>query len=103
MLTGACADTLLTNPSGHAVTGVRVQRQGRTEAYSADIVVVACGALSSAAFSPDHANLHSRLTIRAFQAAFNKKHVLTRAPTLDQNLSRSETHAGQLCMEGVLC
>ena len=48
LLTGAYAETLLTSPSGRAVTGVRVLREGETEMYSADIVVVACGALSSA-------------------------------------------------------
>ncbi|GAN77383.1 GMC oxidoreductase [Acidisphaera rubrifaciens] len=48
LLTGAYAERLLTDPSGRAVTGVRVQRDGRTEEYTADVVVVACGALSSA-------------------------------------------------------
>ena len=48
LLTGSYAETLVTDPAGYTVTGVRVQREGRTEEYSADIVVVACGALSSA-------------------------------------------------------
>ena len=48
LLTGAYAERLLTDPSGRAVTGVRVVRGGQTEEYAADIVVVACGALSSA-------------------------------------------------------
>ena len=38
----------VTNPTGRIVSGVRVLRDGKTEEYSADIVVVACGALSSA-------------------------------------------------------
>ena len=48
LLTGAYAERLLTDPSGGAVSGVRVVRGGQTEEYTADIVVVACGALSSA-------------------------------------------------------
>ncbi len=48
LLTGAYAETLVTDASGHTVTGVKVLRNGKTEQYSADIVVVACGALSSA-------------------------------------------------------
>src|SRR6185437_4718035 len=34
--------------SGHTVNAVHVTREGREERYCADIVVVACGALSSA-------------------------------------------------------
>lgn len=48
LLTNAYASRLETDVAGRAVTGVRVQRDGREETYSADIVVVACGALSSA-------------------------------------------------------
>ena len=48
LLTGAYVEKLLTNPTGRVVSGVRVLRDGKTEEYSADIVVVACGALSSA-------------------------------------------------------
>ena len=48
LLTGAYAETLTTDPSGHVVTGVKVLRDGNADEYSADIVVVACGALSSA-------------------------------------------------------
>ncbi len=48
LLTGAYVSKLETNESGKVVTGVRVTRAGREELYSADIVVVACGALSSA-------------------------------------------------------
>jgi choline dehydrogenase-like flavoprotein len=48
LLTGAYAEKLVTDPGGRTVTGVCVLREGRVEMYSADIVVVACGALSSA-------------------------------------------------------
>ncbi len=48
LLTGAFVSRLDTDPSGHSVSRVRVTRDGREEQYSADIVVVACGALSSA-------------------------------------------------------
>ena len=48
LLTGAYVSTLETDAAGKTVTGVRVTRDGRQESYSADIVVVACGALSSA-------------------------------------------------------
>ena len=46
--TNARVDTLDTDASGHAVTGVNVTRDGEHERYSADIVVVACGAINSA-------------------------------------------------------
>jgi choline dehydrogenase-like flavoprotein len=48
LLTGAYVSQLQTNGSGTAVTAVQVSRNGQVERYSADIVVVACGALSSA-------------------------------------------------------
>ncbi|HEY6516880.1 MAG TPA: GMC family oxidoreductase [Steroidobacteraceae bacterium] len=48
LLTGAYVSRLDTDPSGRTVNTVRVTRGGQEEAYSADIVVVACGALSSA-------------------------------------------------------
>ena len=48
MLTGAYVDRLETDASGRTVTGVHVNRDGQAEVYSADIVVSACGALSSA-------------------------------------------------------
>jgi choline dehydrogenase-like flavoprotein len=49
LLTGAHVRRLLTSASGREVTTVVVERDGITEAYSADIVVVACGAINSAA------------------------------------------------------
>jgi choline dehydrogenase-like flavoprotein len=48
LLTGACATTLQTNAAGTAVSTVNVTRNHQRERYTADIVVVACGALSSA-------------------------------------------------------
>ena len=48
LLTGAYADVLETDASGRTVTGVQVIRNGERERYTADVVVVACGALSSA-------------------------------------------------------
>lgn len=48
LLTGAFVTRLETDPEGRAVTDVRVSRNGKEERYSADIVVMACGALSSA-------------------------------------------------------
>ena len=48
LLTRAYADKLLTNASGTAVTGISVIRDDVHHQFSADIVVVACGALSSA-------------------------------------------------------
>ncbi len=41
-------ERLLTSPSGREVTGVEVVREDKRMRFSADIVVVACGALSSA-------------------------------------------------------
>ena len=48
LLTGAYVRRLDTDAGGRTVTGVVVERDGANETYSADIVVVACGALSSA-------------------------------------------------------
>lgn len=48
LLTGAYVERLLTRPSGRVVSGVRILRDGKSEDSSADIVVVACGAPSSA-------------------------------------------------------
>ena len=48
LLTHAYVAQLKTDPSGRRVSEVQVERQGREETYSADVVVVACGALSSA-------------------------------------------------------
>ena len=48
LLTGAFVSKLETDPSGKTVSRIHVTREGKEEQYSADIVVVACGALSSA-------------------------------------------------------
>jgi len=48
LLTNAYVSKLETDPTGRTVTRVHVTREGQKEQYSADIVVVACGALSSA-------------------------------------------------------
>ena len=49
LLTNAYVSRLETSPSGREVTRVLVEREGRREVYSADIVVVSCGAINSAA------------------------------------------------------
>ncbi len=48
LLTNAYVERLETDPAGRTVKTVHVTRHGEPETYSADIVVVACGALSSA-------------------------------------------------------
>jgi len=48
LLTNAYVSKLETDPGGRSVTRVQVTRNGEQEEYSADIVVAACGALSSA-------------------------------------------------------
>jgi choline dehydrogenase-like flavoprotein len=59
--TGAYVERLETSPSGREVTDVRVRRAGVPETYRGGIVVVACGAINSAALllrsaSDRHAN-----------------------------------------------
>jgi choline dehydrogenase-like flavoprotein len=56
LLTGAYVERLETNPSGRVVTKVIVARKGAVEEYSADIVVVSCGAVNSAALLLRSAN-----------------------------------------------
>jgi choline dehydrogenase-like flavoprotein len=56
MLTNAHVSRLETNPAGRAVTAVRVEHDGSQEVYSADIVVVSCGAINSAALLLRSAN-----------------------------------------------
>jgi choline dehydrogenase-like flavoprotein len=55
-MTGACVKRLETDPSGRVVTAVLVDHNGSTEVYSADIVVVSCGAINSAALLLRSAN-----------------------------------------------
>jgi choline dehydrogenase-like flavoprotein len=47
--TGAKVLRLHTNPSGREVTGVEVEIDGQQQIFSSDIVIVACGAINSAA------------------------------------------------------
>src|SRR4029453_4429507 len=56
LLTRAYVSRLETSPSGHDVQRVIVEREGATEAYSADIVVVSAGAINSAALLLRSAN-----------------------------------------------
>ena len=48
LLTNAYVERLLTSPSGREITGVETVIDGRREVFTSDLVVVACGALSSA-------------------------------------------------------
>jgi choline dehydrogenase-like flavoprotein len=56
LLTNARAVKLETNDAGTVVTGVVVERDGETETYAGDIVVVACGAANTAALLLSSAN-----------------------------------------------
>ncbi len=49
LLTGAYVSRLGTSPSGRDVKQVVVERAGAIETYTADVVVVSCGAINSAA------------------------------------------------------
>lgn len=48
LLTGAFVERLETDPKGHTITAVHVQRNGASEIYKSDVVVSSCGALNSA-------------------------------------------------------
>jgi choline dehydrogenase-like flavoprotein len=56
LLTGAEVTKLETDSAGRAVTGVVVERDGTTEVYKAEIVVVAAGAANSAKLLLNSAN-----------------------------------------------
>ncbi len=56
MLTHALVTRLETSGSGREVTGVVVEHNGQTETYQADVVVVSCGAINSAALLLKSAN-----------------------------------------------
>jgi choline dehydrogenase-like flavoprotein len=56
LLTNAKVERLLTSASGREVTGVEAQVGGGREVFSASIVVVACGAINSAALLLRSAN-----------------------------------------------
>jgi choline dehydrogenase-like flavoprotein len=49
LLTNARVERLETDPAGHTITDVVVSRHGAEQRFSADIVVVSCGAVNSAA------------------------------------------------------
>jgi len=48
LLPNAQVSRLVTSPSGHEITEVLVEREGKSESYSADVVVVSAGAANSA-------------------------------------------------------
>jgi choline dehydrogenase-like flavoprotein len=56
LLTNAYVERLETSASGREVTNIRVKRNGADEFYSADFVVVSCGAINSAALLLRSAN-----------------------------------------------
>ena len=56
LMTNACVERLETGASGRQVTGIVVRQNGATATYSADIVVVSCGAINSAALLLRSAN-----------------------------------------------
>ncbi len=56
LLTGAYVKRLETDAAGRVVTKVLLERDGQSEEYSADIVVVSCGAVNSAALLLRSAN-----------------------------------------------
>jgi choline dehydrogenase-like flavoprotein len=56
LLTGSQVARLETSATGREVTGVLVERRGATERFTADLVVVACGAINSAALLLRSAN-----------------------------------------------
>jgi choline dehydrogenase-like flavoprotein len=56
LLTEAQVKRLYTSPSGREVTAVEVEMNGESHLFSSDIVVVACGAINSAALLLQSAN-----------------------------------------------
>lgn len=56
LLTGALVKKLETDASGRTITSVVVQREGETESYSADTIVLSAGAINSAALLLRSAN-----------------------------------------------
>jgi len=56
LLTNAYVERLESSASGREVTNIRVKRNGADESYSADFVVVSCGAINSAALLLRSAN-----------------------------------------------
>jgi choline dehydrogenase-like flavoprotein len=58
LMTGVYVDKLLTDSGGARISGVEAVRGGERRTFTADIVVVACGALSSALLLLRSANEH---------------------------------------------
>ena len=58
MLTGAYVERLETGPSGREVARIVVKRDGATEHYAADVIVVSAGAINSAALLLRSASEH---------------------------------------------
>ncbi len=56
LMTNAYVERLLTSESGREITGVVVKQKGATATFSADTVVVSCGAINSAALLLRSAN-----------------------------------------------
>ncbi len=56
LVTGARVTRLETDASGRTVTGVHVERDSGSQRYTADVVVVSCGAINSAALLLRSAN-----------------------------------------------
>jgi len=56
LLTNAYVERLETNAAGREISRVVVSRNGARESYSADLVVVSCGAINSAALLLRSAN-----------------------------------------------
>ena len=56
LLTNARVTRLETSASGREITGVQVAREGLAERFTADVVVVSCGAINSAALLLRSAN-----------------------------------------------
>lgn len=58
LLTNSLVTKLITDPLGQSVSSVEVERNGETESYSADTVILSAGAINSAALLLRSANEH---------------------------------------------
>jgi choline dehydrogenase-like flavoprotein len=56
LATITCVERLITNASGREITGVQAKKNGVDETFTADIVVLSCGAINSAALLLRSAN-----------------------------------------------
>jgi choline dehydrogenase-like flavoprotein len=73
--TNACATRLSTDPSGRRVEVVEVERNGRTVRASAPVVVVACGAINSAALLLRSANDRHRAGLANSSGLVGKRYM----------------------------